>query len=151
VQSILVSTAKTVRRTTDTELGKAVHCYSAFSVPGLRERLFTLAFRGLVYPQIWEDPVIDMEALAIQPGDHVVAIASGGCNILSYLTASPARITALDLNHAHIALTQLKLTAAVKLPSYRHFANFFANAALSSKSRSWKLGFSLKYMALSDV
>jgi S-adenosylmethionine-diacylglycerol 3-amino-3-carboxypropyl transferase len=139
VQSILVSTAKTVRRTTDTELGKAVHRYSAFSVPGLRERLFTLAFRGLVYPQIWEDPVIDMEALAIQPGDHVVAIASGGCNILSYLTASPARITALDLNHAHIALTQLKLTAAVKLPSYRHFANFFANAALSSNIRAFDL------------
>ena len=27
---------------------------------GLQERLFTLAFSGLVYPQIWEDPEIDI-------------------------------------------------------------------------------------------
>ena len=99
---------------------------------GMRERLFTAAFQGMVYPQIWEDPVVDMEALAIQPSDHIVAIASGGCNILSYLTANPARITALDLNHAHIALNRLKLTAARALPSYWHFANFFARADLNS-------------------
>ena len=99
---------------------------------GMRERLFTALFQGMVYPQIWEDPVVDMEALAIQPGDHIVAIASGGCNILSYLTADPARITALDLNHAHIALNRLKLAAVRVLPSHRHFANFFAHADLKS-------------------
>jgi S-adenosylmethionine-diacylglycerol 3-amino-3-carboxypropyl transferase len=98
----------------------------------MRERLFTLAFQGMVYPQIWEDPVVDMEALAIRPGDHVVAIASGGCNILSYLIDNPARITALDLNHAHIALNRLKLAAARFLPSYWDFANFFARADLKS-------------------
>jgi S-adenosylmethionine-diacylglycerol 3-amino-3-carboxypropyl transferase len=102
------------------------------SVSGLRERLFTLAFQGLVYPQIWEDPVVDMEALAIQPDDHIVAIASGGCNVLSYLTENPARITALDLNHAHIALNRLKLAAARALPSYQHFANFFARGNVKS-------------------
>ena len=37
-------------------LGEAVHRSSAFSLAGLHERAFTLAFRGLVYPQIWEDP-----------------------------------------------------------------------------------------------
>jgi S-adenosylmethionine-diacylglycerol 3-amino-3-carboxypropyl transferase len=73
-----------------------------------------------------------MEALAIQPDDHIVAIASGGCNILSYLTENPARITALDLNHAHIALNRLKLVAARFLPSYRHFADFFVRANLKS-------------------
>ena len=44
-----------------------------------------------------------MEALEIQPDSHIVTIASGGCNVLSYLVANPARITAVDLNHAHIA------------------------------------------------
>ena len=34
---------------------------------GLAERMFTWMFKGLVYPQIWEDPEVDMEALAIQP------------------------------------------------------------------------------------
>ena len=30
--------------------------------------------------------------------DHLVCIASGGCNVMSYLTAAPASITAVDLN-----------------------------------------------------
>ena len=57
-------------------------------------------------------PAVDMEALAIQPDSHVVTIASGGCNALSYLTANPRAITAVDLNTAHIALNQLKRVAA---------------------------------------
>lgn len=44
-------------------LSRAAHRNQRFSKKGLRERLFTLAFRGLVYPQIWEDPVVDLEAL----------------------------------------------------------------------------------------
>jgi len=124
--------AKGTRRATAVCLDKAVHRSRALSVSGMRERLFTLAFQGMVYPQIWEDPVVDMEALAIKAGDHIVAIASGGCNILSYLIDDPARITALDLNHAHIALNRLKLAAARFLPSYWDFANFFARANLKS-------------------
>jgi S-adenosylmethionine-diacylglycerol 3-amino-3-carboxypropyl transferase len=58
----------------------------------------------------------------------LVAIASGGCNILSYLTAAPVRITAIDLNPAHIALTRLKLAAARHLPDYSAFHRFFAEA-----------------------
>jgi len=116
------------RRITDTGLGEAVHRAHAFSAAGLRERMFTAMFRGLVYPQIWEDPVVDMEALAIGPADHVVAIASGGCNVMSYLAAGPKRITAVDLNHAHVALTRLKLAAAQHLPSHLHFVRFFGQA-----------------------
>jgi S-adenosylmethionine-diacylglycerol 3-amino-3-carboxypropyl transferase len=95
---------------------------------GLLERAFAFAFRGLVYAQIWEDPVVDMEALAITPDCHVVTIASGGCNVLSYLTANPARITAVDLNTAHVALNRLKLTAAERLPGYGQFRRFFGDA-----------------------
>jgi S-adenosylmethionine:diacylglycerol 3-amino-3-carboxypropyl transferase len=35
---------------------EAVHRSRPLSRAGLSERLFTLAFSGLVYPQIWEDP-----------------------------------------------------------------------------------------------
>src|SRR5262245_1292304 len=59
------------------------------SMQGMLEYLFMLAFKGLVYPQIWEDPAVDMEALAITPKSRVVTIASGGCNVLSYLIADP--------------------------------------------------------------
>ena len=85
-------------------------------------------FRGLVYAQIWEDPEIDLEALALQPDSHVVAIASGGCNVLSYLTAGPARITAVDLSLAHVALNRLKLVAAQQLTSWNDFHRFFGAA-----------------------
>lgn len=91
--------------------------------------MFSLLFRGLVYPQIWEDPVVDMDALGISRDDHVVAIASGGCNVMSYLCAQPARVTAVDLNGAHVALVRLKQAAALRLPDYRAFHTFFANAA----------------------
>ncbi|HSS85019.1 MAG TPA: DUF3419 family protein, partial [Reyranella sp.] len=85
-------------------LKEAVRRNRAFSREGLLERLFERLFRGLVYTKIWEDPEIDLEALALRPDSHVVAIASGGCNVLSYLTADPARITAVDLSRAHVAL-----------------------------------------------
>ena len=107
---------------------RAVHRHRHLSKQGLLERAFTFAFRGLVYAQIWEDPAVDMEALAITPDSHVVTIASGGCNVLSYLTADPAKITAVDLNTAHIALNKLKLMAARTLPDHAAFHRFFAQA-----------------------
>jgi S-adenosylmethionine-diacylglycerol 3-amino-3-carboxypropyl transferase len=106
----------------------AVHRHDHLSKQGLLERAFTFAFRGLVYAQIWEDPAVDMEALAITLDSHVVSIASGGCNVLSYLTANPKAITAVDLNTAHIALNRLKLAAARHLPNYEAFHRFFARA-----------------------
>ena len=130
--SHLTITNTQARRATISGLDKAVHRYAALSPQGLRERLFTRLFQGLVYPQIWEDPLVDMEALAIKPGDHVVAIASGSCNILSYLIADPGKITAVDLNHAHIALAHLKIAAVRHLPSHWHFENFFVKANLPS-------------------
>jgi len=57
-----------------------------------------------------------------------VAIASGGCNVLSYLPAGPARITALDLSLAHVALNRLKLVAASRLPSWEVYYRFFGAA-----------------------
>ena len=109
-------------------LKEAVRRNRAFSREGLLERLFERLFRGLVYTQIWEDPEIDLEALALGPDSHVVAIASGGCNVLSYLTADPAHITAVDLSRAHVALNRLKLVAATRLPSWQAFYGFFGTA-----------------------
>lgn len=109
-------------------LKRAVRRSRALSREGLLERLFERLFHGLVYTQIWEDPEIDLEALALTPDSHVVAIASGGCNVLSYLTAGPARITAVDLSLAHVALNRLKLVAASHLPSWEAFYRFFGSA-----------------------
>jgi len=110
------------------QLNEAVRQNRAFSAAGLLELLFAFAFKGLVYPQIWEDPEVDMAALALTPDCHVVAIASGGCNVLSYLVADPGRITAVDLVRAHVALNQLKLAAVRHLPSWQAFYRFFGEA-----------------------
>jgi S-adenosylmethionine-diacylglycerol 3-amino-3-carboxypropyl transferase len=117
-----------IQRATHRGLGAAVHRHGALSRRGLQERIFTLAFRSLVYPQIWEDPVVDMEALRLGPGDRVLAIASGGCNVLSYLTADPALVIAVDLNGAHIALNKLKIRGLRELPDHAAFFQFFGRA-----------------------
>ena len=119
---------KAARRATSTGLKAAVHRSKPLSRAGVLERVFTLAFRRLVYPQIWEDPVVDMRALEIKPGHQVIAIASGGCNVLSYLIADPAGVKAVDLNGAHIALGQLKICALQNLPDYETFFRFFGRA-----------------------
>lgn len=94
----------------------------------LLDKAFALAFKGLVYAQIWEDPVADMAALEIGPDNRVITIASGGCNALSYLTADPASITVVDLNTAHIALNRLKHAAVRHLTDYADLRRFIAEA-----------------------
>src|SRR5580692_5988638 len=118
-------------------LERAAHTRPANTKRGAMERLFTLMFQGFVYNQIWEDPDVDLEALALQPHHRLVTIASGGCNVLNYLAADPAKIVAVDLNENHIALTRLKLSALANLPSYEEFFRFFGNADDKANSRAY--------------
>ncbi len=119
-------------------LKRAVERKESSGVARLLERGFTLAFSGLVYPQIWEDPIVDMAALELGPGKRLFTIASGGCNIMSYLTADPAEIVAVDLNPAHVALNRLKIAAATHLPTYQVFYRFFGEAAHPDNPRVYR-------------
>lgn len=127
----------TYTSTMEDQLSAAVHQNTALSKTGLLERLFARLFHGLVYPQIWEDPVVDMAALQIAPSDHMICIASGGCNVMSYLTAQPASIIAVDLSPAHVALGRLKLAAAQHLPDHARFYEFFGRADLASNTATY--------------
>ena len=109
-------------------ISDAVNQNQALSTEGFLERVFGRLFRGLVYAQIWEDPVCDMTALQLKETDNIVCIASGGCNMMSYLTACPASITAVDLSPAHVKLNRLKLAAAQHLPDHAAFYSFFGHA-----------------------
>lgn len=121
--------AETLSVSKNTELlRRAVHRHNALSFAGLHERAFTFAFSRMVYPQIWEDPEVDLAALAIEPDSRIVTIASGGCNVLSYLTANPAEIFAVDLNATHLALLELKLVAAQRISNYDDFSRLFRGA-----------------------
>ena len=93
------------------------------------DSLFAFWFRRLVYTQIWEDPEADMAALQLAPGATIVTISSGGCNALSYLSAKPEHVYAVDLNEAHLSLLKLKLAGLRALPKYRDFWAFFGEGA----------------------
>lgn len=100
------------------KLKSALLQHNALSRKGLSERLFGLLFSGLVYPQIWEDPDVDMQAMQLAAGHRVVTIGSGGCNMLAYLSREPDSIDVVDLNPHHIALNKLKLAAFRHLPDH---------------------------------
>lgn len=102
--------------------------HKATSKRGFQERMFTAAFSGFVYPQIWEDPEIDIPAMKIDNTTRIMTICSGGCNMINYLTESPASVTAVDLNPHHVALGRLKIAALKHLPDYESFFLFFGCA-----------------------
>ncbi len=109
-------------------LKRAAHQQPVVSGRGILERLFTLIFQGFVYNQIWEDPVVDLEALRLESHHRLITIASAGCNVLNYLTANPHRVIAVDLNPNHLALTNLKIAALANLPDHEAFFRFFGAA-----------------------
>ena len=104
----------------------------------LWDRLFALWFRRLVYTQIWEDPEADLAALQLPIGSTIVTISSGGCNALSYLTARPAQVFAVDLNEAHLSLLKLKLAGLRAFSRYQDFWQFFGEAASPANASRYR-------------
>src|ERR1700761_1839798 len=102
------------------------------------DRLFAFWFRRLVYTQIWEDPEADLAALQLPVGSTIVTISSGGCNALSYLTAQPAQVFAIDLNEAHLSLLKLKLAGLRAFSRYDDFWVFFGEADSSANAARYR-------------
>lgn len=113
--------------------------HSPLSRKGFSERLFGILFSGLVYPQSWEDPDVDMAAMELKSGHRLVTIGSGGCNVLAYLSRSPGRIDVVDLNLHHIALNRLKLAAFRHLPSRADVVRMFGMENVRSNSASFDI------------
>ncbi len=109
-------------------LRRAVRTAPRLSAKGLQERLFARWFSGLVYNQIWEDPVVDAQALELGPDSRVLTISSAGCNVLNYLVHCPASITAVDLNFHHLSVTRLKLAGMARLPDHEAMFRFWGDA-----------------------
>src|SRR5882757_387680 len=102
------------------------------------DRIFAFWFRRLVYTQIWEDPEADLAALQLPLGSTIVTISSGGCNALSYLTAQPAQVYAVDLNEAHLSLLKLKLAGLRAFSGYAEFWQFFGEASSRANSELYR-------------
>lgn len=74
----------------------------------LNSEFYNVALDQLRYSLVWEDSSTLHAALSIEPTDHVLAITSAGCNVLNALLASPAQVTAIDLNPVQNQLLLLK-------------------------------------------
>src|SRR5262249_43219499 len=106
-------------------IADAVRNGEAQDEPTIWDRIYAFWLRRLVYTQIWEDPEADLAALQLPLGSTIVTISCGGCNALSYLTAQPAQVYAVDPNEAHLALLKLKIAGIRALPGYQEFWQFF--------------------------
>lgn len=69
----------------------------------------------IFYSQCWEDADILLAALAIEPGDLCLSIASAGDNTLALLAQRPERVVAIDRNAAQLACLELRVAAYKKL------------------------------------
>ncbi|KEY71135.1 hypothetical protein S7711_00957 [Stachybotrys chartarum IBT 7711] len=79
-----------------------------------------------IYAFTWEDSRVDARLLNLGPDDKVIAISSAGDNVLSYLTQSPARVHAVDLNPTQNHLLELKAASYTAL-EYEDFWKIFGD------------------------
>jgi len=65
----------------------------------------------LRYGRVWEDEALLCAALALEPDDDVLSIASAGDNCLALLATEARSVTAVDLSPAQLALVDLHRAA----------------------------------------
>jgi len=85
--------------------------------------MFKFLNRTYIYNVSWEDPRMDHRVFNLDESDHVVTIASAGCNVLDYIIEGAA-VTAVDFNLCQIALTELKKVAILNLEFEQFFEIF---------------------------
>jgi hypothetical protein len=69
---------------------------------------------------------MDHRVFKLTEKDHVLTIASAGCNVLDYIIEGAA-VTAVDFNLCQIALTELKKVAIIQL-TYEQFFEIFSKS-----------------------
>ncbi|RYG66862.1 DUF3419 family protein [archaeon] len=69
---------------------------------------------------------MDHRVFNLNDSDHVLTIASAGCNVLDYIIEGAA-VTAVDFNLCQIALTELKKVAIINL-DYDSFFDIFSRS-----------------------
>lgn len=68
---------------------------------------------------------MDQRVFHLDDKDHVITIASAGCNVLDYIIEG-AMVTAVDFNLCQIALTEVKKVAILNI-EWEHFLKFLVN------------------------
>ena len=76
-----------------------------------------------------QDPRMDQRVFDLNESDHVITIASAGCNVLDYIIEG-AMVTAVDFNLCQIALTELKKVAILNV-EYDVFFEIFSKSNMA--------------------
>ena len=72
---------------------------------------------------------MDQRVFNLDEKDHIITIASAGCNVLDYIIEG-AMVTAVDFNLCQIALTELKKVAIINL-EFDQFFDIFSNSNMA--------------------
>lgn len=88
--------------------------------------MFKFLNKTYIYNVSWEDPRMDHRVFNLNESDHIITIASAGCNVLDYIIEG-AKVTAVDFNSCQIALTELKKVSILNL-TYEEFFKIFSHS-----------------------
>ena len=95
----------------------------AYKYLSMKKEKDQVALFKLVFTHNWEDPEADHAALKIKSNDSILAITSGGCNVLGFLLSDPEIIYSIDINPAQSWMLELKI-AAIKSLDFDDFISF---------------------------
>ena len=87
------------------------------------------------YSQVWEDYDMLIKGLKIDQDDHILSIASAGCNALAMLLEEPRSVTAVDLNPSQTAVCHLKKAAILNL----YYEEFIVLMGVRTGQSRWDL------------
>ena len=107
-------------------------------IPTGGEIAYGADFTAVRYAQCWEDADVLLEALAVQPGDVCLSVASAGDNALALLARHPAKVFAVDLNPAQLACLELRV-AAYRLLNYDDLLVFVGSRRGQGRQQHYQL------------
>lgn len=89
----------------------------------------------LLFAQVREDPLLEIEALNASGGGKFVVVGSGGCTALSLIAAGADHVAAVDLNETQNHLTELK-AVSLGLVSPWEYQGFLGAEPMQGKRRT---------------
>ncbi len=102
-----------------------------------RQRLESAIDRKLVFAQVREDPMLEIDALRPHAAGTYIVVGSGGCTALSLLASGAGRVVAVDMNATQNHVTELKAAAIATLDPSDCIQ--FLGGAPTERARRWRL------------
>jgi S-adenosylmethionine-diacylglycerol 3-amino-3-carboxypropyl transferase len=98
-----------------------------------RDWLFERAFRHIfTFTILFEDCEVEERHFGVDDKSSVLAISGAGCGIASMLSKRPRRIDAVDSNRSHLALTALKVAAAMRSRKHAELYDMFGHGKVDA-------------------